>query len=130
MFILQSEFEFDAAHRLIGHKGKCARLHGHRWRVIVQIKSQQLKEEGTDRDMVIDFSDLRKDLKELENIFDHKVIEEGKVFQVNDTTVIVPFRPTAERLAQFIYKRIEEKGHQVHEVKVFETPKNAVTYME
>ncbi len=130
MYILQSEFDFDAAHKLVGHKGKCAHLHGHRWKVIVQIKSEHLKKEGSDRDMVLDFADLRRDLKEIEDIFDHKVIEEGDVFQVKDSIVIVPFRPTAERLAQFIYEQLKNKGYQVYQVKVYETPKNAVIYRE
>lgn len=130
MYILQSEFHFDAAHKLVGHKGKCAHLHGHRWKVIVQIKSEHLKKEGSDRDMVLDFADLRRDLKEIEDIFDHKVIEEGDVFQVKDSIVIVPFRPTAERLAQFIYEQLKNKGYQVYQVKVYETPKNAVIYRE
>ena len=33
MFILKSEIQFDTAHYLSGYTGKCANLHGHRYRV-------------------------------------------------------------------------------------------------
>jgi 6-pyruvoyltetrahydropterin/6-carboxytetrahydropterin synthase len=44
-------FEFDAAHRVLGHGGKCQHLHGHRYAAEVQLRTEQLNELG----MVIDF---------------------------------------------------------------------------
>ena len=34
---LKTSFDFDAAHRLVGYKGKCSNLHGHIWRVELEI---------------------------------------------------------------------------------------------
>ncbi|OWZ83018.1 6-carboxytetrahydropterin synthase QueD [Natranaerobius trueperi] len=130
MFTLQSEFSFDAAHNLEGHEGKCKNLHGHRWRVIVQVSEEKLKEEGSERDMVVDFSILKKDLKQLSDMFDHKVIVEGKELKVEEEQITLPFRPTAERLSQFIYKKLQEKEYNVSQVTVYETPNNAVIYSE
>ena len=34
---LKTEGYFDAAHHLVGYKGKCANVHGHRWKVVVWV---------------------------------------------------------------------------------------------
>lgn len=46
---------FDAAHRILGHPGKCAYLHGHTYHVEVTVAAARLDPLG----MVIDFDDLR-----------------------------------------------------------------------
>lgn len=130
MFILQSEFSFDSAHRLEGHDGNCRKLHGHRWRVVIQVESDRLKTEGSERDMVLDFSELKKDLTSLEKEFDHKLIEEGEFVKIEHEVVTVPFRPTAERMAQYFYHRLKELGYTMTQVTIYETPNNAITYKE
>ena len=44
MFFLKTEQSFDAAHFLKDYQGKCKNLHGHRWRVVVEIQGTQLSE--------------------------------------------------------------------------------------
>ena len=58
MYYLKTESSFDSAHFLKGYAGKCRNLHGHRWRVVVEIAADQLKDEGQTRGMLVDFSDL------------------------------------------------------------------------
>ena len=41
MYYLKTEQSFDAAHFLKGYAGKCHNLHGHRWRVIVEIQFKE-----------------------------------------------------------------------------------------
>ena len=36
--ILVKEFEFDAAHNLINYHGKCERLHGHTYKLVVKLE--------------------------------------------------------------------------------------------
>ena len=55
MFTLKSEHSFDAAHFLSGYKGKCSNIHGHRWRVTVDINSTELKSDEHLRGMIVDF---------------------------------------------------------------------------
>lgn len=43
MYSLISEHSFDAAHFLKGYEGKCSNIHGHRWRVVVEIQGDVLK---------------------------------------------------------------------------------------
>ncbi len=59
MYFLRTEDSFDAAHFLKGYEGKCSNIHGHRWKVIVEVKGEDLKQEGPKRGMVVDFSDLK-----------------------------------------------------------------------
>ena len=61
MYYLKTEASFDAAHFLWKYEGKCRNIHGHRWNVAVEIKSQVLKQEGQTRGMIVDFGDLKKD---------------------------------------------------------------------
>jgi 6-pyruvoyltetrahydropterin/6-carboxytetrahydropterin synthase len=52
---LTRRFQFDAAHRILGHTGKCAYLHGHTYYLEVTVGAEQLDGLG----MVMDFDDLR-----------------------------------------------------------------------
>ena len=46
MFTLKSEIQFDTAHYLSGYQGKCKNIHGHRYRLVVKVSSQDLHETG------------------------------------------------------------------------------------
>ena len=61
MYTVSTEASFDSAHFLKNYDGKCANLHGHRWRVLVEVKAEKLGDDS----MVIDFTDLKRDLKEI-----------------------------------------------------------------
>ena len=37
MYTLKTEHSFDAAHFLYGYEGKCSNIHGHRWRVVLEV---------------------------------------------------------------------------------------------
>lgn len=71
MYYLQTKASFDAVHFLWEYEGKCRNIHGHRWNVVAKIKSQELEREGQTRGMVVDFSNLKNDLKVLCDYFDH-----------------------------------------------------------
>ena len=57
--ILIKEFEFDAAHYLPEYNGKCEKLHGHTYKLVVKIDGTPDKE-----GMVIDFVRLKEIVKE------------------------------------------------------------------
>ncbi len=139
MYFLKTENSFDAAHFLWGYDGKCRNLHGHRWRVTAEIGSEALEAEGQTRDMVVDFGDLKRDLKDLCGYFDHSLIlETGSLRQETlaalreDRFLIreLPFRPTAERFARYFYEKLSERGYSVRRVEVYETPSNCAAYEE
>jgi len=137
MYHLITEASFDSAHFLPGYIGKCSNLHGHRWRVVAEIEKDSLGAAGRLRGMVADFGDLKRDLNELTDSFDHAlIIEEGSL---KETTLMalreeefkvieVPFRPTAEELARYFYICLAQKGYQIGRMTVYETPNNCAAY--
>ena len=64
MYSLKTNSSFDSAHFLAGYEGKCRNLHGHRWTVEVEVGGEKLMQDGQTRGMVVDFGDLKKDLRE------------------------------------------------------------------
>lgn len=141
MFTLKSEIQFDMAHYLSGYVGKCTNIHGHRYKLVVKVASETLHEIGQLRGMVDDFSHVKHVLKEIHDMFDHKLVveenEEGKcvVQKLNESgklfdIVFVPYRPTAEEMSRHIYHEIKQRGINVTEVELFETPTNSCIYTE
>lgn len=141
MFKVKSQIEFDMAHYLSGYEGKCSNIHGHRYKLIVSVKSETLHQEGQLRGMVDDFGNIKSKLKEIENLYDHKlVIEDNKdgrlvaeklsVLPNAFDILLVPYRPTAEEMSRDIFYKLKSMGLNVSEVELFETPTNSCTYSE
>ncbi len=121
---LHTEFKFDAAHLIEGYDGKCGRMHGHSYKVHISAKSHKLnpsKYLDTD-DMVCDFKELKWAAKGAEKGgLDHSVLNEE-----------MPVNPTAERIAEFIYKETQQRIPDDIElnVTVWETENSWVEYTE
>ncbi len=139
MYFLKTQGNFDAAHFLEGYEGKCRNIHGHRWKVIAEIKGQTLGKGQQTRGMLVDFGDLKDILKIYCDELDHCLIyEKGSLkpatilaFKEENFKIYeVPFRPTAENFACYFYKKLEEEGLNVHRVEVYETPNNCAAYQE
>ena len=136
MYYLKTEQSFDSAHFLHGYHGKCANIHGHRWKIVATIKNEKLLDDPQNKSMVIDFGDLKADLKVITDNFDHAlIIEDGslskRLYQAlideNFKIINLPFRPTAENLAKYIYDRLAKK-YNVNYIEVYETPNNCASY--
>lgn len=139
MYILRAENAFDSAHFLSDYVGKCRNIHGHRWRVQVEVQGRELVSEGQNRGMVLDFGVLKSDLKEECDALDHCLIfEEGTL---KETTIealkdegfkmkVVDFRPTAENFSKYFYERMKLRGYDVRMSTVYETPSNRASYTE
>ena len=59
MYVLRTKSEFDSAHFLKDYDGRCANIHGHRWRVTVEVGAEEVLSEGPYRGMVVDFGKLK-----------------------------------------------------------------------
>ena len=136
MYYLKTEQSFDSAHFLHGYLGKCANIHGHRWKIVATIKSRELLKDQQNEGMITDFGNLKKDLKTITDNLDHAlIIEEGslskKLYQAlideNFKIINLPFRPTAENLAKYIYELLA-KTYDVDRIDVYETPNNCASY--
>jgi 6-pyruvoyltetrahydropterin/6-carboxytetrahydropterin synthase len=139
MYILKTEHSFDSAHFLAGYEGKCGNIHGHRWKVEIEVQSEKLVIGGQLDGMIIDFNDLKRDVKTMVDYFDHALIIQQNTMRVETLNCIlqdgfnvinVEFRPTAENFAAFFFKCMKEKGYNVKRAIVYETPTNSAIYEE
>ena len=137
MYGLKTESCFDSAHFLTDYYGKCENLHGHRWRVVVYIEQEELQEEGTMKDMVVDFGVFKKAVRAQTEALDHTfLVEEGSLAE--DTVkcleregfklTFFPFRTTAENLAHYIADQLIAEGYPVSQIDCYETPNNCAIY--
>ncbi|MDR8391789.1 6-carboxytetrahydropterin synthase [Aliifodinibius sp. S!AR15-10] len=98
---LHTEFRFDAAHFIEGYDGKCGRMHGHSYRVLMKAESSELNpsEYLDSPDMVCDFRELKWAAKDSEKGgLDHSLLNE----KMDCST-------TAERIAEFIHKETSKR---------------------
>lgn len=139
MFSLQTEASFDAAHFLAGHPGACRDLHGHRWRVVLELRGEALQETGPARGMLCDFATAKAALKELAATLDHKLLFEAGSLRPATLAALadegfqpvqLPFRPTAEELARWFWRGLVAAGLAPAKVSVYETPENCASYWE
>lgn len=139
MYILTTSAAFDSAHFLKDYNGKCANLHGHRWKLEAQFCGSQLQTNGEKRGMLIDFGDIKHAVRTLANNMDHALIIERNslraatlaAMQEEGFRVIeLPFRPTAENLAKYFYDALKAQLLPVSAVTVYETPENTACYRE
>ena len=137
MYYLRTSAEFDSAHFLAGYNGKCANIHGHRWKLEVVISSDKLQQSGEKRGMLIDFGDLKKAVRAAADSFDHTLIYERGSLRPATLSALrdegfslteVEFRPTAENLARHFYALFAAEGLPIHSVTVYETPENCAVY--
>ena len=116
---LTKEFTFEAAHRLPRHDGKCARLHGHSWKMLVEVESPALCESGPKSGMVMDFGDIKAAVASLvESHLDHHYL--------NDTLELES--PTSEKVAQWVFQAILPKLPNLRAVTINETCTSACRY--
>jgi 6-pyruvoyltetrahydropterin/6-carboxytetrahydropterin synthase len=104
------EYEFDAAHRLDWHPGKCRNLHGHTYRLEVTTRGGV-----DDRGVVMDFS-------ELDAIVRTRVLDDLDHCFLND----VLDNPTAERIGAWIWRRLAESELALSELRLWETRRSSV----
>lgn len=130
--------DFSAGHRVYGHEGKCAFLHGHNYRVHFTCAANgQLDSVGR----VIDFSVVKQLLCNwIEDNWDHKFLIWSKdpmldaLFALDPRGVVpVPFNPTAENIAEYLTRRmgpllLVDTDVTLVQVRVEETRKCSATY--
>lgn len=121
-YTLQSHVTFAAAHQLRGYPGSCARLHGHNYRVEVEVRATELDEIG----MGIDFRDIRRAAGEVAAHLDHQFLNEIEPFD--------ELNPTAENIARHFYEKVGailNRPHvKVSAITVWETERGLVRYSE
>ena len=139
MIVAKRYHDISVGHRVCGHEGCCAHLHGHNLRVHFTVVSDELDAIGR----VMDFSVIKSKLcMWLEDNWDHRFL----IFDADpwahqlqmmdpDGVVIVPFNPTSEALAEHLGTfvgpaQFEGTGVRLIEVQVDETMKCSAVWRD
>jgi 6-pyruvoyltetrahydropterin/6-carboxytetrahydropterin synthase len=136
MLIVTKTVSFDAAHLLTGHGGQCKNLHGHTYKVVVELGGNT---PGQPDDMVMDFKELKAVLQEeIVSTCDHAFLYdttsavEVDIAQTLEKhglrTYALGYRSTSENLAKHFFEKIEARGLPVTAVSISETPESCATY--
>jgi 6-pyruvoyltetrahydropterin/6-carboxytetrahydropterin synthase len=96
MYTVSVRAHYDSAHFLRKYKGKCERLHGHRYVVEVAVKVAELNEAG----IAFDFVDLKGHLRELAEELDHQNLNDLPQFEGLETSAEVQARYFYEELGR------------------------------
>jgi 6-pyruvoyltetrahydropterin/6-carboxytetrahydropterin synthase len=129
---LTTTYVFDAAHRIVGHPGKCAWLHGHTYHLELTVSSEALDPLG----MVMDFDDLRELVgKTILERWDHATLLAADdplapairavQREAPERVVLLPGPPTAEILTRQAWASLEGRlpaGVTLERVAIRETP--------
>ena len=106
--IVTKIFHFESAHHLPDHRGKCARLHGHSYRLEVTVRGPIKDMPGeSDHGMVMDFADLSQLVK-------NSVIEQ---LDHQDLNAVTGLHTTAENLAHWIWSELT--AHSLSEALLY-----------
>jgi len=132
-------------HRVLNHRSVCKGLHGHRYKAEICVEGDLVeKKDASEEGMVIDFADIKKTAQKfIQEELDHafmvweKDIELLEFFRNSKghKPVIVPFTPTAENVAAYIFNQLKDKftdvfktGLHLQSVKLWETPSSYALY--
>lgn len=121
MYEVTVEQTFSAAHHLRHYTGPCEHQHGHNFKVRVTIEGEQLNQAG----MLVDFVDVKRVLREIMAIVDHRDLNDIPPFDAEKN-------PTAENIAEFFHTRLTaglaNPAVRVREVRIWETEKQSASY--
>jgi 6-pyruvoyltetrahydropterin/6-carboxytetrahydropterin synthase len=106
---IRKHFRFEAAHVLPYHPGKCARMHGHSYRLEVAIRGP-IRSAGPANGMVEDFDTIKSVVRaSVVDVLDHQTL--------NDLIE----NPTAERIVMWIWERLAGALSGLDELVLWET---------
>ena len=125
MYRLQVKGHIDSAHYIASYKGKCSRVHGHRWDIEAVLEGSKLDY----MNMVADFGEVKACMDYVLDRLDHQIL--NNVLNENDVT--------AEYLARYLFKEIdmavkakmehlERRGIHLARITIWESPDCCVKY--
>jgi 6-pyruvoyltetrahydropterin/6-carboxytetrahydropterin synthase len=117
---ITKQFTFETGHALYGYDGKCKNVHGHSYKLSVTVIGEPISDASNVKfGMVIDFSDLKKIVKE--EIVDH--FDHATVFNKNTPhielanelkerghhVILVDYQPTSENMVVDFSNKIKAR---------------------
>ncbi len=132
---ITKQFSFETGHALYGYDGKCKNVHGHSYKLSVTVIGTPILDNSNVKfGMVIDFTDLKKIVKEeIVDNFDHATVFNKNTPHVelaNELStrghhvILVDYQPTSENMVIDFAKKIQDRlpnDVQLHSLKLQET---------
>ena len=132
---ITKQFSFETGHALYGYDGKCKNVHGHSYKLSVTVFGKPIADNTNVKfGMVIDFSDLKKIVKEeIVNVFDHATVFNKNTPHVElakelsdrgHNVLLVDYQPTSEMMIIDFANVIKQElpSHiKLHSLKLQET---------
>lgn len=132
---ITKQFTFETGHALYGYDGKCKNVHGHSYKLSVTVIGTPITDASHVKyGMVIDFSDLKKIVKEeIVDVFDHATVFNKNTPHVElakelenrgHNVLLVDYQPTSEMMVIDFSKKITKRlpNHiKLHSLRLQET---------
>jgi 6-pyruvoyltetrahydropterin/6-carboxytetrahydropterin synthase len=132
---ITKQFSFETGHALYGYDGKCKNVHGHSYKLSVTVIGEPISDNTNVKfGMVIDFSDLKKIVKEeIVDIFDHATVFNKNTPHVElaaelknrgHHVILVDYQPTSEKMVTDFAQKIKNRlpnDIRLHSLKLQET---------
>lgn len=121
-YTLKIVTDFAAAHTLRDYPGECSRMHGHNWKLELEVQATALDSIG----MGMDFKLMKRAARDVAGELDHHYLNEIPPF---DT-----LNPTAENIAAYFFKTLSKRLNsatlKVSAITLWETERACVRYTE
>lgn len=121
-YTLRVVSDFASAHTLRDYPGQCSRMHGHNWKLEVEVRARALDGLG----MAVDFKVVKLATKSLTDRLDHRYLNDISPFDVQN--------PTAENIAAWLFhglaRNLNNDQVAVAAVTLWETERACVRYTE
>lgn len=121
MYELKVVTKFAAAHQLTMVGEKCENMHGHNWKIEVYVTGEKTDDSG----VLMDFGIIKKQVREIMFMLDHKYLNELDYFQKS--------QPSSENIAYFVatelQKRMDNQAVSISKVTAWESDDAAATYI-
>ncbi len=132
---ITKQFSFETGHALYGYDGKCKNVHGHSYKLSVTVIGKPISNNSNVKfGMVIDFSDLKKIVKEeVVDAFDHATVFNKNTPHVElaaelesrgHHVILVDYQPTSENMVTDFAQKIKSRlpdDIKLHSLKLQET---------
>jgi len=124
---IAKEFRWEMGHRLPEHFGNCKNIHGHSYKMIVELEGE-VNEKG----LVLDFYDLENIVEPIIDKLDHSFLVYGGdkeiitfLEKMNSKKVIVDFQSTVENITKYFLSEISKNKFPSNvsslKVKIYES---------
>jgi 6-pyruvoyltetrahydropterin/6-carboxytetrahydropterin synthase len=132
---ITKQFSFETGHALYGYDGKCKNVHGHSYKLSVTVIGKPISDNSNVKfGMVIDFSDLKRIVKEeIVDVFDHATVFNKNTPHVElaaelenrgHHVILVNYQPTSENMVTDFAQKIKNRlpaDIKLHSLKLQET---------